>query len=83
MLQLRMVTFTYSTISSLKVSRQPHGSRSSSHNFGCLVGGDVNIIDEDGDTPLYVVENVETARYLVEHGAVVNHRDNEGVTVCH
>ncbi|KAH9936059.1 ankyrin [Amylocystis lapponica] len=27
-------------------------------------GGDVNITDEDGDTPLYVVENVETARYL-------------------
>lgn len=42
----------------------------------------MNITDEDGDTPLYAVENVETARYLVERGAVVNRRNHEGVTVC-
>lgn len=43
-------------------------------------GGDVNITDEDGDTPLYAVENVETARYLVEHGAVVDRRNADGVS---
>lgn len=42
----------------------------------------MNVTDEDGDTPLYVVENVETARYLVERGAIVNHRNHEDVTVC-
>ncbi|KIP05027.1 hypothetical protein PHLGIDRAFT_129141 [Phlebiopsis gigantea 11061_1 CR5-6] len=48
-------------------------------------GGDVNITDDDGDTPLYVVENVETARFLVEHGAVVDHQNLEGVSPagCH
>ena len=44
------------------------------------IGGDVNITDSDGDTPLYVVENVETARWLVEHGAIVNRRNSEGLT---
>ncbi|KAH8100112.1 ankyrin [Cristinia sonorae] len=43
-------------------------------------GGNVNITDEDGDTPLYVVENVETARWLVEHGAVVNRRNVEDIS---
>ncbi|ETW83083.1 hypothetical protein HETIRDRAFT_247006, partial [Heterobasidion irregulare TC 32-1] len=42
-------------------------------------GGDVNTTDDDGDTPLYTVENVETARYLVEHGATVDRRNNEGI----
>lgn len=41
-------------------------------------GGNVNITDEDGETPLFVVETVEVARYLVEHGADVNHRNNDG-----
>ena len=41
----------------------------------------MNVTDEDGDTPLYVVENVETARYLVERGAVVDRRNGEGQTV--
>ncbi|KAF8962757.1 hypothetical protein BDZ97DRAFT_1823930 [Flammula alnicola] len=44
-------------------------------------GGDVNITDNDGDTPLYTVENLETARYLVEHGAVVARQNLEGVSV--
>lgn len=44
-------------------------------------GGDVNITDSDGDTPLYVVESIETARWLVEHGAVVNRRNDEDLTV--
>ena len=45
------------------------------------LGGDVNTTDDDGDTPLYTVENVETARYLVEHGATVDRRNNEGIQV--
>ncbi|TFY60682.1 hypothetical protein EVJ58_g4986 [Rhodofomes roseus] len=43
-------------------------------------GGDVNITDDDGDTPLYVVENVETARWLVEHGAAVQRQNSEGIS---
>ncbi|KAF8199578.1 hypothetical protein BJ912DRAFT_1054896 [Pholiota molesta] len=43
-------------------------------------GGDVNITDEDGDTPLYTVENLETAQFLVQHGAVVVRQNNEGVS---
>ncbi|KDR76328.1 hypothetical protein GALMADRAFT_247717 [Galerina marginata CBS 339.88] len=43
-------------------------------------GGNVNITDSDGDTPLYTVENIETARYLVEHGAVVARQNLEGVS---
>ena len=46
-------------------------------------GGDVNVTDQDGDTPLYVVENVETARYLVEHGANTNRQNDEGLSVRH
>lgn len=45
------------------------------------LGGDVNITDEDGDTPLYVVEEVSTARWLVEHGAVVDRTNHEGLSV--
>lgn len=41
----------------------------------------MNITDDEGDTPLYTVENIETARFLVERGAVVSHRNNEGVSV--
>ncbi|KAI9568262.1 hypothetical protein HD554DRAFT_2022549 [Boletus coccyginus] len=35
-------------------------------------GGDVNTTDEDGDTPLYTVENTDTARWLIDHGAVID-----------
>lgn len=45
-------------------------------------GGDVNIADSDGDTPLYTVENLETARFLVQQGAVVARHNNEGISVC-
>lgn len=41
----------------------------------------MNITDEDGDTPLYVVESVDMAQWLVEHGAEVYHRNTEGLTV--
>ncbi|KAI0734186.1 ankyrin [Fomitopsis betulina] len=43
-------------------------------------GGDVNVTDGDGDTPLYVVENIETAQWLVEHGATVQMQNSEGVS---
>ncbi|KZO91590.1 ankyrin [Calocera viscosa TUFC12733] len=43
-------------------------------------GGDVNVLDEDGDSPLYTVEDVQTARYLVEKGAAWDMRNEEGVT---
>ena len=41
----------------------------------------MNIADSDGDTPLYTVENLETARFLVQHGAVVARHNNEGISV--
>jgi len=40
----------------------------------------VNVTDEDGDTPLYTVENLDTARFLVEHGAAADRRNNDGVS---
>ncbi|KAG6906703.1 hypothetical protein DXG01_012527 [Tephrocybe rancida] len=43
-------------------------------------GGDVNITDGDGDTPLYTAETLETARFLVEHGARIDHRNHEGIS---
>ncbi|KAF8896285.1 ankyrin repeat-containing domain protein [Infundibulicybe gibba] len=43
-------------------------------------GGDVNITDADGDSPLYTVENVETARFLVQHGAVIDRTNNESIS---
>lgn len=45
-------------------------------------GGDANVTDHDGDTPLFVAETVETARCLVEElGADVDHRNESGLTV--
>jgi len=41
----------------------------------------VNITDDDGDTPLYTVETIEAARYLVEKGALVDRVNEEGVSV--
>ncbi|KAG7451124.1 ankyrin [Guyanagaster necrorhizus] len=46
-------------------------------------GGDVNITDDDGETPLYVVEDVVTARWLIDHGAVIDRTNNEGVSVAY
>lgn len=47
-----------------------------------VAGGNVNLSDEDGDTPLYTVENMETARFLVDNGADIMWRNNEGLSVC-
>ncbi|KAG2060842.1 hypothetical protein BDR06DRAFT_388726 [Suillus hirtellus] len=44
-------------------------------------GGDVNVTDEDGDTPLYAVENTETAQWLLDHGSTLDHQNNDGVSV--
>ncbi|KAK7044233.1 hypothetical protein VNI00_007955 [Paramarasmius palmivorus] len=44
------------------------------------LGGNVNITDSDGDTPLYTVENIETARFLVDHGAVIDRVNSEGIS---
>lgn len=42
----------------------------------------MNVTDEDGDTPLFTVENIETARFLVDNGADTAWRNHEGLTVC-
>lgn len=44
-------------------------------------GGDVNVKDADGDTPLFTCETVDAARWLVEHGADAAHKNGEGLTV--
>jgi len=46
----------------------------------CVLGGNVDVTDEDGDTPLYTVENVDTAKWLIEHGATVDRQNNAGVS---
>jgi len=44
-------------------------------------GGDANIQDHDGDTPLFVAETVEVAKTLVEElHADPNHRNESGLT---
>ncbi|KAF9450344.1 ankyrin [Macrolepiota fuliginosa MF-IS2] len=43
-------------------------------------GGDVNLTDDEGDTPLYTVEDVETAQFLIQHGAILERRNNEGIS---
>jgi hypothetical protein len=46
-------------------------------------GGNINITDEDGDTPLYTVESIECARFLIEDcGADPKWKNGEGITVC-
>lgn len=43
-------------------------------------GGDVNVEDEDGDTPLYTAESLDVAKWLVDHGAIINRVNNEGIS---
>ncbi|KAF6749483.1 ankyrin [Ephemerocybe angulata] len=43
-------------------------------------GGDVNVTDDDGDTPLYTVESIDTAQYLVQHGAAIAYTNREGIS---
>lgn len=44
-------------------------------------GGDINITDEDGETPLFVVETVEMARLVLELGGNAEWKNAEGMTV--
>jgi hypothetical protein len=41
------------------------------------VGGDINLRDDDGDTPLYVVESIE----MIERGAEWGVVNEEGLSV--
>jgi len=45
------------------------------------VGGDINLRDDDGDTPLYVVESVEMAMWMIERGAEWGVVNEEGLSV--
>lgn len=45
-------------------------------------GGNVNVADGDGETPLYTVENIETAQFLLNHGADPAWRNHDGLAVC-
>ncbi|WWC61138.1 uncharacterized protein I303_103717 [Kwoniella dejecticola CBS 10117] len=45
-------------------------------------GGDINIPDDDGETPLFVVETLEAARFLVQHGADVSWKNEDGLTAA-
>ncbi|KAG9089245.1 hypothetical protein FRC07_012375 [Ceratobasidium sp. 392] len=44
-------------------------------------GGDVNVTDEEGDTPLYTAESLAVAQFLVEHGAEVDVKNSEDISV--
>ena len=46
------------------------------------IGGDINISDDDGETPIFTVESLEMARWMVDHGADVQITNQEGLTVC-
>lgn len=62
-----------------------HASASWSHPsiFSYLVskGGDPNVTDEDGETPLFVVETAEMARVVISLGGQVGWKNGEGLTV--
>ncbi|KAJ2591862.1 hypothetical protein H4R99_006602 [Coemansia sp. RSA 1722] len=46
-------------------------------------GGDVNITDPDGDTPLHICEDKECAALLLEHGADPSIENHEGLSPVH
>ncbi|KAI7823900.1 ankyrin repeat-containing domain protein [Kickxella alabastrina] len=46
-------------------------------------GGDVNITDSDGDTPLHICEDKECALLLLEHCADPSVENDEGMTPVH
>ncbi|WRT67123.1 uncharacterized protein IL334_004089 [Kwoniella shivajii] len=45
-------------------------------------GGDINITDDDGETPLFVVETIDAARFLVEHGVDVAWKNEDGLNAA-
>jgi len=44
-------------------------------------GANVNITDPDGDSPLFVCEDVESVKVLIEAGADPKHVNESGMTV--
>jgi ankyrin repeat protein len=44
-------------------------------------GGDINHADSDGETPLFTVESVEVAKWMIERGAKYDVKNDEGETV--
>lgn len=44
-------------------------------------GGNVNLPDHDGDTPIFVAETREMCAALIKFGADLNHRNHVGLTV--
>ncbi|KAI9638308.1 ankyrin repeat-containing domain protein [Dioszegia hungarica] len=68
-------------------SYTPMHAAASYHHFELLeyllsVGGDINIPDAEGETPLFTVEGVEAARWLVDHGADVAAENDDGQTAA-
>lgn len=47
------------------------------------MGADVNAMDDHGRTALMYVDNVETAKVLLHHGANPNHQNADGKTAFH
>lgn len=45
------------------------------------MGGDINILDGDGETPLFLVETAEMARVVVGLGGNPELRNMEGLSV--
>ena len=62
-----------------------HASASYAHTdileYLISVGGDINLRDDDGDTPLYVVESIEMAQCMIERGAQWGVVNEEGLSV--
>ncbi|KAK7690772.1 hypothetical protein QCA50_005871 [Cerrena zonata] len=82
---MRSIRFTqegHHSPSGNDITRHAAASYGHIHVLEYLVskGGNVNVTDNDDDTPLYVVENIETARWLVEHGAIVQRINHEGLS---
>jgi hypothetical protein len=41
----------------------------------------MNLPDSENETPLFTCESVECARFLVDHGADIHWKNDDGVTV--
>jgi hypothetical protein len=78
---MRLLLMANSTFLNISFKRVSFWKPARPHSRKSITGGDVNVTDDDGDTPLYTVENVATASFLVQHGATVDRRNHEGVSV--